>query len=193
MKAVAMVPGLAAGLSLMNGISSVNAGPLGLSEIRGGVFAHSVYDGFLPVDPNRYLTFNRIEDVNVELLFDLPGPVSMLQWIGAPRVSLGGTFNLNGRESIAHLGATWTVPVLGSPLFVEATLGGAVNNGQLTGAAAPMRNLGCHVGFYESASVGWNLSANANVMLTYEHTSNLDLCPANEGLSNVGVRFGFKF
>jgi hypothetical protein len=56
-----------------------------------------------------------------------------------------------------------------------------------------MRNLGCRVNFYEVFGIGANLGENVTATLTYEHTSNLGLCGANQGLSNFGVRLGWKF
>lgn len=176
---------------LMNPEPTATTGGFGLSEVRGGIFAHSVYSGFLPVMPSRWLGFSRIEDLNVELLFDLPD-ADFMRWIGSPRANIGATVNFAGRESMAHAALTWTVPVFDTPLFIEGSFGGAIHNGVLTGAVAPMRSLGCRVNFYESASIGVNVTEQASVMLTYEHTSNANLCPPNAGLSNLGVRFGYK-
>lgn len=175
----------------MNAAPMAHSSGFGLSEVRAGIFAHSVYSGFFPVMPARWLGFTRIEDVNVELLFDLPD-ADFMHWIGSPRLNLGGTVNFAGRESMAHLALTWTVPVFDTPFFVEGTFGGAVNNSMLAASVAPARNMGCNIGFYESASIGVNVSEQASVMLTYEHSSNLDLCAPNAGLSNLGVRFGMK-
>lgn len=170
---------------------AAQSGGFALSEVRAGVFAHSVYSGFFPVMPARWLTLSRIEDLNVELLFDLPD-ADLVRWIGSPRLNLGGTANFAGRESMAHLALTWTVPVFDTPVFIEGTFGGAINNSQLAASVAPARDMGCNVGFYESASIGVNVSEQASVMLTYEHSSNLDLCPPNAGISNLGIRFGMK-
>lgn len=173
------------------GLSRAQAEDFGLSEVRFGIFAHNVYNGFLPVMPGSWIGVGQIEDLNVELLFDLPD-ADVMHWIGSPRLNLGGTANFAGWESMAHLGLTWTVPVLDTPFFVEGTFGGAIHNGYLRRAPAGYRWLGCRVNFYESASLGVNVTEQASVMLTYEHTSNLDACKFNQGLSNLGVRVGFK-
>jgi hypothetical protein len=37
------------------------------------------------------------------------------------------------------------------------------------------------------------LGEHATATLTYEHTSNANLCAANQGLSNFGIRLGYRF
>lgn len=163
----------------------------GLSEIRGGFYAHSVDE------PGALLgVFNveRMQDLNVELLFDAP---SLTSWVtlGELRPHLGATLNTAGLESMVYAGVSWTVPVFDSPVFVEGSFGGAVHNGNTIGNAVyPARNLGCPVVFREALSVGVNLSENASVMATIEHASNANLCDnGNRGLTNLGVRFGYRF
>ena len=163
-----------------------------VSEVRAGIFAHKVTHGFLPFDPSRWLGLSRIEDLNVELLFTSPDN-EFFRWMGSPRPTLGATFNFNGLESMAHLALTWQLPIFETPFFIEGTLGAAVHNGALSGARRPLTNFGCRAGFYEAASIGMNVGDNATVMIAYEHTSNLGLCSPNGGLSNLGVRMGYKF
>ncbi len=59
--------------------------------------------------------------------------------------------------------------------------------------AAPTKNFGCRVNFYERFGIGANLSDNVTATVSYEHTSNNSWCEANDGLSNFGVRLGWKF
>lgn len=161
----------------------------GISEVRGGVFAHSVDE------PGAFFgVFNtsRVQDLNVEMLFEVP---SLTQWVswGVVRPHLGATVNFGGLESMVYGGVSWTVPVFDSPVFVEASFGGAVHNGAALGAAAPARNLGCSVLFRESASVGVMVNENASIMATIEHASNANLCADNRGMTNMGIRFGWTF
>ncbi len=173
-------------------VPAFSEAPPVVSEVRLGIFAHKVTHGFLPFDPNRWIGLGRIEDLNVELLFTSPDN-EFFRWMGSPRPTLGATLNFNGLESMAHLALTWQVPVFDTPFFIEGTLGAAVHNGALSGARLPLTNFGCRAGFYEAASFGMNVGDNATVMITYEHTSNLGLCLPNDGLSNLGVRMGYKF
>lgn len=168
---------------------SAQAQDFALSEVRGGVFAHSVDEpgAFFGV-----FDTSRVQDLNVEMLFEVP---SLTQWVswGVVRPHLGATINFGGLESMVYGGVSWTVPVLDSPVFVEASFGGAVHNGALAGAVYPARNLGCSVMFRESASIGVMINDNASVMATIEHASNANLCADNRGLTNMGIRFGWTF
>jgi hypothetical protein len=48
--------------------------------------------------------------------------------------------------------------------------------------------------FRESASIGYQITEQANIMLTVDHASHAGLCgPTNTGLTNLGVRVGWKF
>jgi hypothetical protein len=109
-----------------------------------------------------------------------------------PRFHLGGSVNLSGRTSFGYVGLTWTYDI--TPIvFVEATLGGAVHNGE-TDPVSPNHNaLGCTALFRESGSLGVRLNTNWSVMATVEHLSNSGLCSNNRGLTNVGVRVGYTF
>lgn len=177
------------GLLVLAGPLPALAQDFGVSEIRGGVFAHSVDEpgAFFGV-----FDTSRVQDVNVEMLFDVP---SLTQWVswGVVRPHLGATLNFGGLESMVYGGVSWTVPVFDSPVFVEASFGGAVHNGAVAGATYPARNLGCSVLFRESASLGVMINDNASVMATIEHASNANLCADNRGLTNMGIRFGWTF
>jgi len=157
----------------------------GVVELRGGVYAHSV-------DGSDGLKVNRIEDVNIEALFSVPFFDDNIT-LGQMRPQVGATINLNGHESMAYAGIAWTVP-LGDIFFVEGAFGGAVNNGTLHDAVDPMRSVGCSVLFHESVSVGANLTPALSLMLTAEHASHAGLCgPDNRGMTNMGVRLGYRF
>lgn len=163
----------------------------GLSEIRGGVFVHSADE---PGHLFGVFSVERMQDINVELLFDVPAMSSWLAW-GELRPHLGATVNFGGLESMVYGGVSWTVPIADTPVFVEASLGGALHNGNTLGTAAyPARNLGCGLVFRESVSLGVKLNDNASIMVTAEHASNANLCDhGNRGLTNLGIRFGYRF
>lgn len=163
----------------------------GLSEIRGGVYVHSADE---PGNLFGVFSVERMQDVNVELLFDMPAMNSWLAW-GELRPHLGATLNFAGLESMVYGGVSWTVPIADSPVFAEASFGGAVHNGNTIGNAVyPARNLGCSLVFRQSVSLGVKLNDNASIMATAEHASNANLCDnGNRGLTNIGVRFGYRF
>lgn len=167
----------------------VGAQEFRLEEIRGGIMAHSVDEAG---PGGEFLNATRIQDANVELLFT---PLDALYWLGSPRPHVGATINFGGLESMAYAGLTWRANIFDSPVFIEGAFGAAIHNGSTDGAAvAPARNLGCPVLFHEAASLGYDFTPSASVMLTIEHASHAGLCGANNrGLTNLGVRFGFKF
>ena len=163
-----------------------------IDEVRFGLQYHDVYHGFIPTDPTMF-RFDQLEDISLEVLFASPD-IDAFRWIGSPRPNLGVNINFNGQESVAHLALTWQLrPFAGAPLFVEGTFGAAVNNGSLMNAPAGFKNLGCNLQFYEQFGIGADLGDNARVILTYDHTSNADLCNANEGLSSLGLKLGWQF
>ncbi|WP_114945506.1 acyloxyacyl hydrolase [Microvirga calopogonii] len=109
-----------------------------------------------------------------------------------PRFHLGGSINLSGRTSFGYAGLTWTYDI--TPIvFVEATIGGAVHNGENDPVSPNREALGCTALFRESGSVGVRLTTNWSLMATVEHLSNGGLCSNNRGLTNVGVRVGYTF
>lgn len=162
-----------------------------VSEVRIGIMAHDAYPVWLPTTPSHF-RFNQIEDIGFDVLFKSPD-LDAFRWIGAPRVNFGGTINFDNQESMAHLGLTWQTHLFDSPVFVEGTIGGAIHNGILTGTLGKMRPQGCRIGFYTAAGLGVDINENVTATLVYEHMSNADLCSANYGLSNVGLKVGWKF
>ena len=164
----------------------------GLDEVRGGLFFHSV-DYAPPSALFGLIDTSRFQDVNVELLFR-PFDLGEWNWLGEFRPHAGGTFNFGGLESQIYGGLSWTHHIAGGPVFIEGTFGAALHNGAASGATLPARNLGCSPLFRESASIGYDVTEQANIMLTVEHSSHAGLCgPNNAGITNLGVRAGWKF
>lgn len=137
-------------------------------------------------------------DVNAEVLsrrFDLVPTTDPFWKALAPRLHLGASINTGGRTSQGYVGLTWIYDVT-RRLFVEGSVGGAVNDGR-TGyeGVTPFNRakLGCHVLFRESASVGYRLTESWSVMATLDHVSNGTLCGLNRGLNTVGLRLGYRF
>jgi hypothetical protein len=161
------------------GYAPPSAQPFGwLSEIRAGGFVHD------PLSPEKGTV-----DFNGELLF---GKRAFTGWDAlVPRFHVGSTINFAGKTSHVYAGATWTYDVT-SAIFLEATFGGAANNG--VRLPTPGRNaMGCAVTFRESATAGFRITQNWSVMATVEHMSNAGLCVENRGLTNAGLRLGYTF
>lgn len=162
-----------------------------VDEVRIGGHYHNVYWTMLPQGFNEWW-WGQPGDVSFDVLFKSPD-IEAFRWIGSPRPEVGTTISLGGYENLLHVGLTWQLPVFETPFYLEGTFGAAAHSGYLTNAPGLYRNLGCEVNFYERFGVGANLSENVTATLTYEHTSNAGLCQQNAGLSNVGVRVGWKF
>lgn len=184
-KAIRTALALAAALGAALPSVPAQAGDFGISEVRVGIMAHDA-------DNHKFIDVSHVEDVNFEMLFRTP-MIGVFDWLGTVRPTVGATLNLKGRESMVHAGLSLNVPLGDSGFFVEGTLGGAIHNGELLATKKGYRDLGCRTLFYQSASLGYDVSSSMNVMLTIEHASNANLCDYNRGLTDIGVRVGFKF
>lgn len=163
-----------------------------VDELRGGLYWHSV-DHAGPNPLFGIIDTSRGVDLNGELLFT-PFDIGDLRWLGEFRPHVGATINTGGLESMVYAGLSWTWHVFDSPVFIEGTFGGSINNWDPANTSPNARNLGCNFLFRESASIGVDITAQANVMLTVEHASHAGLCgPSNMGITNLGARIGFKF
>ena len=153
-------------------------------ELRLGVFAHD------PQSPEKGSA-----DLNGEILLGNLNPSPLGSWwnILILRPQMGGTLNFVGKTSALYGGLTGTV-YLYRGLFLEASFGGAANDGKAGAVVPPGYNaMGCNVSFHENASIGYRLSENWSLMGTIEHYSNEGFCDRNRGLTNYGVRLGYSF
>ncbi|WP_338721319.1 acyloxyacyl hydrolase [Devosia sp. XK-2] len=195
LKWIGLIVGGLASLSIMpvSAQSMLDPHPLAgvVDELRFGLHAHDVHHAALPFLVQDW-DLSRVEDISFDVLFTSPD-ADIFRWIGSPRPEVGTTISLGGRDSLVHANLTWQLPVFDTPVYLEAGLGAAIHDGALTGAAPGRQNFGCRINFYERWGVGLNVSETATATLTYEHTSNNDWCAANDGLSNFGLRFGWKF
>lgn len=113
-----------------------------------------------------------------------------------PRFNLGTSLNLNGTR-FAYAGATWTFD-LASNVFLEASLGAAVNDGK-TGAVVPDNrlNLGCNTGARAAGALGFRLSDRWSLVTTLEHFSTAGCSDrtgnTTRGPANIGARIGYTF
>lgn len=162
-----------------------------VDEVRLGIHFHRVYYTMIPQNLQKW-DMERLENVSFDVLFTSPD-MDAFRWIGSPRPEIGATINMSGEDSLFHAGLTWTVPLFDSPFYVEGTFGAAATTGYLNDAPPGRANYGCRINFYERFGVGAHLLDNLTATLTYEHSSNAGLCDRNDGISNVGLRLGWKF
>lgn len=160
--------------------SGYNPGGL-VSELRGGLLAHD------------YGPFSRNEedgvDVNLEVLFVSP---NFLRFLWSPRPHLGATINTAGDTSQLYFGLSWEWTFWDS-WFAGFSLGGAVHDGKLETNQVDRKELGCRILFRESVEGGYRFNGRHSISLFLDHISNAKLCSRNEGLENVGIRYGYRF
>ncbi|HEY1796800.1 MAG TPA: acyloxyacyl hydrolase [Stellaceae bacterium] len=135
-------------------------------------------------------------DINVEALFTSP---TLLAIIGSPRPHFGADINTAGNTSDIYTGLTWGwtlfhgvfTPIDG--IFVNGSLGGALQDGYEDSAPPGRKRLGSPVLFRESAELGYQINPLVSVSAFVDHISNANLAPRNAGITSVGGRLGFKF
>jgi hypothetical protein len=109
-----------------------------------------------------------------------------------PRLVAGAMVNTNGLVSYVFAGVNWRVPIY-QRLFIEGEFGGAVNDGASTVGERRI-DLGCPLTFRESGGIGLQITSNIDIVASVEHISHADLCGRhNPGLTDVGLRLGYKF
>jgi cob(I)alamin adenosyltransferase len=114
---------------------------------------------------------------------------SILNFFLTPRPQIGTTIAF-GKTDELYWGVAWDVKLIDRTLF-EASFGGAVHDGPLD--TFREASYGCEVNFKESASLGFALTQDWRLMATIDHMSNANLCVTNRGLTNAGLRLGYKF
>jgi lipid A 3-O-deacylase len=159
-----------------------------VNEVKFGILAHDV--GFLGTHTETG------PDANFEMLFTSP---SFLGVVGAPRPDIGATVNTAGNTSDAYFGLTWGYKFLQSVfpwdhgVFLNGSLGGAVNDGYVNNAPPDHKILGSPVLFHLSTELGYQMTQTLSVSAYLEHMSNADLATHNAGITSAGARFGVKF
>jgi len=158
-----------------SGIASI------LSEVRVGALAHD--EG--PFGRHKE---NGV-DGNLEFLFVSP---DFLHYILAPRPQLGVSVNSKGNTSSAYFGLNWEWKAWRG-LFLDFSFGGMAHNGYNRTNLLDRKELGCHVLFRESLELGWRFAEKHSVSFLVDHSSNGRLCSKNEGLNDLGIRYGYSF
>jgi len=129
-------------------------------------------------------------DANLEILFRSP---QFLDFLWSPRPVIGGHFHSDGDTHQAYAGLTWDWDIWGDDVFIEFNLGGAYHTGEEETGDPDRKELGCSVLFHLATDLGYRITENHAVMIHFSHISNADLCDSNEGLENVGIRYGYRF
>lgn len=169
-------------------VAPTNAG--GVEEARVGVLAQGI-GGWSP-------DLEQGASINLELLFKSP---QFMRVLGSPRPVIGASIATDSdATSQVYMGFDWKA-YLAQRIFVSGMLGGAVHNGE-TDPFDPIADasratntlfLGCRALFHLGADVGYDLTERVSASAHWQHISNAGFCDENEGLDNIGLRFGYKF
>lgn len=153
-----------------------------IDEVRGGIFKQAVDNA--PHEGTAAL--------NLEVLggrFAGGYENSILDFFLTPRPHIGTTLAF-GKTDEFYAGFTWDVKLIDRTFF-EATFGGAAHDGPLD--TPHEASYGCVLNFRESASLGFSLTPDWRLMATVDHMSQAGICQPNRGLTNAGLRLGYRW
>ena len=173
---------------LVTAVPAVAAQTQLVDEFNFGVLAHDVGLFGTHVETGA--------DINFEMLFTPPEAFSI---IGSPRPHLGGSLNTAGKTNAGYFGLTWGITLIqnlfgwGSSVFLNGSLGGALQDGYTNNAPPDRKNLGSTALFRESLELGYQLTPSINVSALLDHMSNANLGRHNMGITSAGARFGVQF
>lgn len=163
-------------------------------ELRGGLYANGLEQGGQLFSPTR------LQDANLEFVFK---PLVDGYIFGSLHPAIGVTANFGDHKSYGYAGLNWHLPIMMTPIFVEAGLGAALSSNVLSGdmsnnhdvgaGIASAQHLGCSVLGHGEGSVGIDFAGFADVMLTVEHYFPATTCGGEASVTNVGARLGVSF
>ena len=79
-------------------------------------------------------------------------------------------------------------------LFFEFSEGPSLNDDtSLDKSNRHHKDLGSHILFRESASLGWRFDPHNSVSVMLDHISNAGLANYNGGMETIGLRYGYRF
>ncbi|MGE3067270.1 MAG: acyloxyacyl hydrolase [Hyphomicrobiaceae bacterium] len=170
---------VAAGQSLAG-----DGAPLGLiDEIRIGALAHDVpylWSGF-HVEPSGV-------DANAELIL-----TPSIRFLGGTiRPAIGGTLNFDGGTSKAYIDARWQYEFRNN-MFLGLGIGGAWQDGNIDKSDPDLKALGKRFLFHPTIEIGYHLDRHSSISLYFEHISNASTSRYNQGLDDLGIRYGYHF
>lgn len=146
-------------------------------EIKIGLMQHDATEKM----KNRY---EKGKNIIVEYLFD--------QEYFKARPHIGLSANTLGYTSNLYTGLTWQM-IFKDHFLLEASLGASINNGERTQKEKKRRALGSNLLFRESLSLGWMFDKHHSISVMIDHISNANIKMPNPGLTDVGIRYGYRF
>jgi hypothetical protein len=146
-----------------------------------GVLAHDV-DGLWSGSSNEDGV-----DLNVELIF----APSLSVFSGKLRPAVGASINTSGDTSKIYLDGIWQIDL--QQFFFSFGLGVAIHNGELHLVSEEKKALGSSVLFHIPIELGYKFNTSTTISIYFDHISNGNTQPENEGLDTLGVRLGYIF
>jgi lipid A 3-O-deacylase len=175
---------------------AVATGSAGVARAADGII-DEVKAGFLYHDIN--LGGHHKEaggDVNGEILFTSP---AIFHYIFSPRPHIGFSINTQGNTDQIYIGATWRLLHFTQifndrdGVYFNGSLGGAAHDGKRVANDPKRKDLGSSYLFRESFELGYEFVPRQSMSLFLDHISDAKLTHHNDGLTNVGVRYGYGF
>jgi lipid A 3-O-deacylase len=155
-----------------------------VNGIRLGVLRHDIRS-------NLKSGYEKGVDINGEVVFNAPRN-SFFDFIWSPKPILGLLANSRRSTSALYVDLSWTFPS-DSLFFLEVGLGGALHNAPLKRKTSKRKPLGSRALFHESVSLGVNLGAHNSLAVVIMHMSNAKLAKPNPGITDLGLRYGWRF
>jgi lipid A 3-O-deacylase len=161
-------------------------------------FIHELKLGLLGHDQSFLISHSRREK---HLGLDFSADITFTPYLSVPyfggkiRPALGATFSPIG-TNLGYIDARYEIEGpfrLPSNLFFMLGLGAAIHNGNQQFEAEDRKAFGTRVLFHIPAEMGWRFDHHHSVALYFEHVSNANLGTPNEGMDNMGVRYGYRF
>lgn len=150
-------------------------------------YAQEIKIGIMQHDFNTKLghRYEKGQNIIVEYLFDkMPNYIRAFPHIGA-------SINNKGFTSNIYTGLTWQLNI--KDLFtIEASLGCSINNAERL-QPKKKRALGSKLLFRESFSIGYLIDKTHSISIMIDHISSADIRKPNPGLTDIGIRYGFRF
>lgn len=150
-------------------------------------YAKEIKFGIMQHDFNTKLghRYEKGQNFIIEYLFDkMPNYIRAIPHMGA-------SINNKGFTSNIYAGLTWQFDI--KNLFtIEASLGGSINNAERL-VSKKKRALGSKLLFRESFSIGYLIDKTHSISIMIDHISSADIRKPNPGLTDIGIRYGFRF
>ena len=160
---------------LIIGINSISTNA---QQLKIGIMQHDFNTKF----GHRY---EKGQNIIAEYLFD-----KMPNYLRA-HPHIGASINSKGFTSNIYTGLTWQFD-LKDFVLIEASLGVSLNNGERL-TSKKKRALGSKLTFRESFSVGYLIDKQHSVAIIIDHVSSADIRKPNPGLTDIGIRYGYRF